>query len=66
MDILDVAWLLGETLCLAWLACGAIVTNFESSVSADLTFHTPELPALQFHSPVNHRLATPSRPDIEW
>ena len=66
MNILDVVWLLGQTLILAWVACGTIVTILESDDFRDSTFQTSPISPLPFHTPVNHRLANQSRFDIDW
>jgi hypothetical protein len=57
MDIVDIAWLLGETLGLAWITCGAVVTAFESSDPADLALQASELPPALFYAPPNLRVS---------
>jgi hypothetical protein len=66
MNIFDVALLLGQTLALAWLACGAIVTILESDEFRDFTFQSPRVSPLELHAPGNRRLASHSRQDIDW
>ena len=66
MNIIDVVWLLGQTLALAWLACGAIVTILESHDLGDFDFPVSSASPPELHAPASHRLESQYRLDIDW
>ena len=66
MNIWDLFWFSGETLSLAVLACGAVLSLLETEPFATLVLHLKQLGSPWFHEPLNHRLVDFDHHMVEW